>query len=74
MIGERELKMVRKKTVYLVNTARGELIDEAVLVKALKEVWMAGACLTCLRRSLSQPDSKLLKLENMIITPLREHT
>lgn len=42
MIGERELKLM-KKTAYLINTARGAVIDERVLVKALKEEWIAGA-------------------------------
>jgi D-3-phosphoglycerate dehydrogenase len=68
MIGERELRMM-KKTAYLVNTARGELIDEAALVKALKEGWIAGAALDVLEKEPPPPDSELLKLENIIITP-----
>ncbi len=68
MIGERELKMM-KKTAYIVNTARGELVDEAALVKALKEGWIAGAALDVLEKEPPPPDSELLKLENVIITP-----
>ncbi|MEM3922348.1 MAG: phosphoglycerate dehydrogenase [Nitrososphaerota archaeon] len=68
MIGERELKMM-KKTAYLVNTARGELVDEAALVRALKEGWIAGAALDVLEHEPPPPDSELLKLDNVIITP-----
>ncbi len=32
-----------KKTVYLMNAARGPLVDEKVLIKTLREGWLAGA-------------------------------
>lgn len=43
LIGERELKMM-KKSAILINTSRGPIVDEAALVKALKEseIWGAG--------------------------------
>mgnify|MGYP001594210649 CR=1 FL=1 len=34
-----------KSTAYLINTARGELIDEKALLKALQKKWIAGAAL-----------------------------
>ncbi|MEM2464516.1 MAG: phosphoglycerate dehydrogenase [Candidatus Bathyarchaeia archaeon] len=68
MIGERELKLM-KKTAYLVNTARGALIDEKALVKALKEGWIAGAALDCFEKEPIQPDNPLTKLENVILSP-----
>ena len=42
LIGEKELKLM-KKTSFLINTARGEVVDEKALVKALKEKWIMGA-------------------------------
>ncbi|HRR91479.1 MAG TPA: D-glycerate dehydrogenase [bacterium] len=42
LINEEKLKKM-KKTAYLINTSRGPVIDEAALVKALKEGWIAGA-------------------------------
>jgi len=68
MIGEREFKLM-KKTAIIVNTARGELIDEDALVKALKNGEIAGAALDVLEKEPPPPDSELLKLENVIITP-----
>ncbi|MEM2103716.1 MAG: NAD(P)-dependent oxidoreductase [Candidatus Bathyarchaeia archaeon] len=68
MIGERELKIM-KKTAYLINTARGALIDEKSLVKALKEGWIAGAALDCFEQEPISLDNPLLKLENVILSP-----
>jgi len=68
MIGEKEFKLM-KKTAIIVNTARGELIDEDALVKALKNGDIAGAALDVLEKEPPPPDSELLKLENVIITP-----
>ncbi|MBL1217247.1 MAG: D-glycerate dehydrogenase [Planctomycetes bacterium] len=42
LIGRDELRMM-KKTAYLINTARGPVVDEAALVEALREGWIAGA-------------------------------
>lgn len=42
IIGEKELRMMKESAV-VVNTARGAVIDEAALVKALDEGWIAGA-------------------------------
>jgi glyoxylate reductase len=44
MIGEAELRAM-KPTAHLVNVARGQLVDEAALVRALTEGWIAGAAL-----------------------------
>ncbi|MBC8384964.1 MAG: D-glycerate dehydrogenase [Candidatus Cloacimonetes bacterium] len=42
LIGEKELRWM-KKTAFLINTSRGAIVDEKILVKALKENWIAGA-------------------------------
>lgn len=68
LIGERELRSM-KPTAYLINTARGALIDEAALVRALKEGWIAGAALDVLEKEPPLPDHPLLHLQNALITP-----
>jgi D-3-phosphoglycerate dehydrogenase len=59
MINEARLKMM-KNTAYLVNTARGSLIDEASLAKGLKEGWIAGAALDVFRGEIPKADNPLL--------------
>jgi len=44
LIDEKHLRMM-KKTAYLVNTARGPVVDERALARALREGWIAGAAL-----------------------------
>ena len=68
MIGEKELKLM-KKTAYLINTARGPVVDTEALVKALKEGWIAGAALDVFEQEPLPPDHPLTKLENVILTP-----
>ena len=66
--GENELKAM-KKTAYLINTARGPIIDEKALYKALKERWIAGASLDVMEKEPPDWRNPLLKLDNIIITP-----
>ncbi|MEM0006719.1 MAG: hydroxyacid dehydrogenase [Candidatus Bathyarchaeia archaeon] len=68
LIGERELRSM-KKTAFIVNTARGAIIDEKALIKALKEGWIAGAALDVFEEEPPSPDNPLLKMENVIVTP-----
>ena len=68
MIGERELKLM-KRTAILVNTARGAVIDEQALVKALKEGWIAAAGLDVFEREPLPPDHPLTKLDNVVLAP-----
>lgn len=68
MISERELRLMKSESVLL-NTARGELIDEAALTRALSEGWIAGAGLDVLEKEPPDPDNPLLKFDNVVITP-----
>ena len=66
MIGERELGLM-KQEAYLINTARGEIIDEAKLFLALKKGWIAGAGLDVFEQEPPNPRNPLLSLESVIL-------
>jgi D-3-phosphoglycerate dehydrogenase len=68
LIGERELRLM-KPAAILINTARGPVVDEPALVRALTEGWIAAAGLDVLEDEPPAPDNPLLKLENTVITP-----
>lgn len=67
MIGERELRLMKKRA-FLINVARGEMIDEAALVRALDEGWIAGAALDVYER---EPDmaTGLARCSNAVFVP-----
>ncbi len=67
MIGEREIGLM-KKTAYLINTARGELVQHDALYKALKENRIAGAALDICEAEPPPPDSPAWTLENITIS------
>jgi glycerate dehydrogenase len=58
-----------KPSAFLINTARGALIDEAALIEALKAHTIAGAGLDVQEHEPLSPDSPLFDLDNVIITP-----
>lgn len=68
IIGEKELRLM-KRTAYIINTARGPIIQEKALYKALKNGWIAGAGLDVYEKEPPDPDNPLFKLENVILTP-----
>ena len=68
IIGEPELKKM-KKTAYLINTARGPIVDEKALTKALKEKWITGAGLDVHYQEPTDPKNPLLELDNVIVAP-----
>lgn len=68
IVGTKELSAMRA-TAYLINTARGPIVNEAALVKALTENRIAGAALDVFAQEPIPPDSQLLQLSNVILTP-----
>jgi len=67
LIGERELRMM-KQEAYLINTARGPVVDEKALVRALREGWIRGAALDVFERE-PEVEPELLELENVVLAP-----
>ncbi|MEQ8666012.1 MAG: 2-hydroxyacid dehydrogenase [Rhodospirillales bacterium] len=68
MIGADLLRSM-KQSAFLVNTARGELLDEAVLVEMLQSNAIAGAGLDVFAGEPPSPDHPLRSLENVVMTP-----
>ncbi|MFH1099208.1 MAG: D-glycerate dehydrogenase [Candidatus Uhrbacteria bacterium] len=69
-----ERLMLMKPTAYLINTARGPIVDERALIRALEEHWIAGAALDvheCEPALTCDPKdrARLLALPNVILTP-----
>jgi D-3-phosphoglycerate dehydrogenase len=58
-----------KPTACLINTSRGPVVDEAALIRALEEKWIAGAALDVQEHEPSAPDNPLLRMDNVIVTP-----
>ncbi len=68
LIGEKELRAM-KPTAYLINIARGGIIDEAALIHALEENWIAGAGLDVFATEPLPVTSRLWELPNVILSP-----
>ena len=68
LLGEAQLRKM-KPTAYLVNTARGALVDENALAQALREGWIAGAALDTFTIEPMAADHILRKAPNVLLTP-----
>ncbi|ABW01681.1 D-isomer specific 2-hydroxyacid dehydrogenase NAD-binding [Caldivirga maquilingensis IC-167] len=68
IVNEERLRLM-KNTSYLVNVARGAVVDTNALVKALKEGWIAGAALDVYEEEPIPNTHELIKLNNVILTP-----
>jgi len=67
LIGARELRLM-KPTAFLVNSARGPIVDEQALADALAERRIAGAALDVFERE-PQIEEALLEMPNVVLTP-----
>lgn len=71
LIGTKELSLM-KKTAILINTARGAVIDEMALAKALQEKWILGAGLDVFEdetKNDTESEKILYGLDNVVLTP-----
>jgi phosphoglycerate dehydrogenase-like enzyme len=68
LLNEARLRLM-KKSAYLVNTARGAIIDETALVKVLKENAIAGAALDVFVEEPLPKNHPLLELDNVVLAP-----
>src|SRR2546430_1084368 len=68
LIGETHLRKM-KRTAYLINTARGALVDENALAQALREGWIAGAALDTFAVEPLSAEHILRKAPNVLLTP-----
>ena len=66
-IGARELRLM-KKTAFLINTARGAIVDESALVRALTKKQIAGAALDVFEHE-PKVGKSMRKLANVVLTP-----
>jgi D-3-phosphoglycerate dehydrogenase len=68
LLKEKHFRMMKPGAIFI-NTGRGPTVDEAALIKALQEGWIAGAGLDVLEIEPPKPDNPLLKMDNVILTP-----
>lgn len=68
MMGEAQLRCMARHA-FLINTARGKVVEQAALVHALTEGWIAGAALDVYEDEPLASDSPLLALPNLVLTP-----
>ena len=68
MIGQNEFELM-KKNAFLINTSRGAVLDEAALIKALKNKKIGGAGLDVFEEEPLPGNSPLRKLKNVILSP-----
>jgi D-3-phosphoglycerate dehydrogenase / 2-oxoglutarate reductase len=68
LVGETQFRLM-KPTAYFLNTGRGKVVDEAALIRALREGRIAAAGLDVLETEPPAPDNPLLAMDNVIVTP-----
>ena len=67
-MNEERLKLM-KPSAILINASRGATVDEATLIRALQEKWIAGAALDVYEKEPITDDNPLLDLENVVLVP-----
>jgi D-3-phosphoglycerate dehydrogenase len=68
LLTEDHFRMMKPEALFI-NTGRGPTVDEAALIKALREGWIAAAGLDVFEQEPPAPDNPLLQMENLILTP-----
>jgi phosphoglycerate dehydrogenase-like enzyme len=68
VVGGKYLEMM-KPTAIIINTSRGEVVDEVALHQALKDKRIAGAGLDVFEKEPVDPNNPLLKLDNVVVSP-----
>jgi D-3-phosphoglycerate dehydrogenase len=68
LVGRREIGLM-KPTAFLINTSRGQVVDEEALIEALREQRIAGAGLDVFGEEPPRDDSPLLTMGNVVLTP-----
>ena len=68
LVGRAQLKVMRRGS-YLVNCARGGIVDEAAVAEALRDGTLAGAAMDVFATEPVPPDHPLLSLDNFLCTP-----
>jgi glyoxylate reductase len=68
LINETNLRRMKNDS-YIINTARGQIINEAHLIRALKQRWIAGAGLDVFEKEPPLPNNPLLKMKNVVLLP-----
>jgi D-3-phosphoglycerate dehydrogenase len=68
LVGAREIGLM-KPSAYLINTARGQIVDEAALYAALAGRRIAGAALDVFEQEPVDPANPILQLDNVIVSP-----
>jgi D-3-phosphoglycerate dehydrogenase len=68
LVDERFLSKM-KNGAFLINTARGELVDERALLRVLKDGHLRGAAMDCFIQEPVDPENELMALSQVIVTP-----
>jgi D-3-phosphoglycerate dehydrogenase len=68
LVGAEQFRLM-KPTAFIINAARGPVIDEAAMIEALQKGEIAGAGLDVFEREPPAPDNPLLAMENVILSP-----
>ncbi len=67
MLGERHFRLMKPGALFI-NTGRGSTVDEAALITALQQGWIAGAALDVLETEPPRQDNPLLQMDNVTLT------
>ncbi|MBM4439675.1 MAG: C-terminal binding protein [Candidatus Rokubacteria bacterium] len=68
MMSEPQFKAMKRSAIF-VNNGRGPTVDEAALIKALQDGWIAGAAVDVFETEPVDTGNPLLKMDNVIVTP-----